>query len=324
VRDESTRGKRGWLSRNEEHSNAEFSDWMMDGATITGTRFTGCRFTDASLMDSHFTNVDFIRCNLFHARFDRARFVNCTFDTSALSRASFHSTRLERVRFLNCDIVEADIGGATFHDCDVSVFSDGKPAHSPESPVLDWRSICRSIRARDLAAFLVRYGMPELMATYLADSARALDPNMLFRLMRSTFISYGGPDSAFALRLRDRLHSNGVSTFFFETDALAGQKLHTVMRNGINAFDRVVLVCSRASLRRPGVRNEIEETLAREARDGGASYLIPITLDDYIFKWDDPLAQPICDRVVADFRGHEHEDAFSEAVARLLKALRAD
>jgi len=67
----------------------------------------------------------------------------------------------------------------------------------------------------------------------------------------------------------------------------------------VNEHDRVILVCSQASLDRPGVLNEITETLQREARDGGAEYLIPITLDDYVFSgWkpkDPGVAQAIKD-----------------------------
>jgi len=48
------------------------------------------------------------------------------------------------------------------------------------------------------------------------------------------------------------------------------------MREGVNKFERVIVICSANSLSRRGVLNEIEETLQREARDGGASYLIRI------------------------------------------------
>lgn len=72
--------------------------------------------------------------------------------------------------------------------------------------------------------------------------------------------------------------------------------------------------------------NEIEETLARESRDGGESYLIPITLDDYVFKdWapkNADVAQAVRDRVVADFRGADKDDErFSAALVRLIGAL---
>ena len=99
------------------------------------------------------------------------------------------------------------------------------------------------------------------------------------------------------------------------------------MREGVNKYDRVILICSKGSLIRSGVLNEIEETLQREARDGGASYLIPITLDDFVFKaWvpsNPDLAQSVRDRVVADFIGADTSPSpFSAGLMKLLKALK--
>lgn len=144
--------------------------------------------------------------------------------------------------------------------------------------------------------------------------------------MRSTFISFGGPDQAFAKRLVDALKARGVETFFFPDDAVPGEKLHRVMWK-VNAYDRVILICSARSLDRNGVLNEIEQTITREARDGGASYLIPITLDDFVFSGWNPeradLAQTIRDRVVADFRGADGDLAkFAGDVERLAGALK--
>jgi len=145
-------------------------------------------------------------------------------------------------------------------------------------------------------------------------------------MLQSTFISYGGPDTDFARRLNDELSKHGVATFFFPRDATPGKKLHRLMREGVNQHDRVILVCSRASLDRPGVLNEITETLQRESREGGKEYLIPITLDDYVFSdWkpnDMGLALAIKDRVVADFRGTDtDQDKFHQGVLRLIAAL---
>lgn len=151
--------------------------------------------------------------------------------------------------------------------------------------------------------------------------------------MQSTFISYGGPDEPFAERLNKFLSNQGVRTFFFKDHAIPGQKLHRVMRNGVNEHDRVILVCSRSSLTRAGVLNEIEETLARESRNGGAEYLIPIRLDDFVFtdEWagDKPgIRQAVLDRVVADFSdshdpsSREAVEQFNRQMSRLTDALR--
>jgi hypothetical protein len=169
--------------------------------------------------------------------------------------------------------------------------------------------------------------MPEVFIEYMIDCARTLDPFGVFKMLQSTFISYGSPDEPFARKLYEALHRNGVTTFFFAEHAVPGDKLHRMMRKGVNEHDRVILVCSKASLDRKGVLNEIEETLARESRDGGAAYLIPIRLDGYVFSgWAPPnpdTAQSVRDRVVADFEGADADPAkFDAGVRKLIAALK--
>lgn len=83
-----------------------------------------------------------------------------------------------------------------------------------------------------------------------------------------------------------------------------GSEVHKQLNN----YDRIILLCSEASLNRPGVRNEIQETLDREARNGGAAYLLPIALDGYLFDdggWESvepELTRRVRARIVGDFR----------------------
>jgi hypothetical protein len=118
----------------------------------------------------------------------------------------------------------------------------------------------------------------------------------------SVFISYGHPDEDIAKRLHAKLTTAGVIAFLFARDAPVGQPLHTVMRAGINECDRVILLCSEASLQRSGVLNEIEELLRREAREAGRSILIPVALDDFVLtRWkpsDPTVGRSIRDRVI--------------------------
>ncbi|OAI45624.1 hypothetical protein AYO44_12605 [Planctomycetaceae bacterium SCGC AG-212-F19] len=148
--------------------------------------------------------------------------------------------------------------------------------------------------------------------------------NVLVRY--SCFISYGGPDKDFARMLYESLTKQDVQAFFFPTHAVPGKRLHKVMRKGVNQYDRIILICSKASLDRPGVLNELTETLQREAREGGKDYLIPITLDNYVFKdWapnEPQLAQAVRDRVVADFTGTiDDKVKFKKAFKKLMSAL---
>lgn len=175
---------------------------------------------------------------------------------------------------------------------------------------------------RELQAFLS--SLTTLRAAkQQSTSAKANPP------MQTTFISYGTPDENFARKMFDALTKNGVSTFFFPVSATPGDQLHQMMRKGVNEHERVLLICSRSSLERKGVRNEINETFAREAREGGVALLLPITIDDYLLssEWRNSdsaeTIERVLDRVVADFRGTESDDAkFDLALQKLLSALR--
>jgi hypothetical protein len=191
---------------------------------------------------------------------------------------------------------------------------------------VDFSAILKSIRSPNLKDFLQRTGIPEVAVEYMVDCALSLKTDV-FKMLQSTFISYGGPDEPFARKLYEALHRNGVTTFFFPEHAVPGKKIGRTMREGVNKYDRVILICSERSLTRTGVLAEIEHTLSREDRDGGASYMIPVVIDDYLFSGWKPanadVALVLNERVAADFRGADNDDAkFSEALRRLIAALK--
>lgn len=95
-------------------------------------------------------------------------------------------------------------------------------------------------------------------------------------------ISFGSLDENAGTQVNAFLETHGVKTWFYPKSSLPGQKLHRMMTNMIHQADRIVLLCSRSSLQRNGVLNELELTLAREAKEGGSDLLIPIALDDYV------------------------------------------
>ena len=154
-------------------------------------------------------------------------------------------------------------------------------------------------------------GVPEIFATFMIDCAQASSASLMKTLMQSTFISYGGPDEAFARKLYETLRAHNVTVFFFPETALVGERIDNEVFRRIQEHDRVLLVCSRQSLDRPGVINEIQETLDREARDGGATYLLPIMTDDYVLTgWRDRHPE-LAERIGRELRTFERPSATS-------------
>ena len=307
-------------------------------ADLSSADLQGTMFLDATLHDATLRNI-----KLKNARFSMDDLTNANLENADLQAVHFEDTKLSGCRLVHANLVDAvfnntDLYGAAFGDSKLgnTIFMntylgplcDAVPSVRHSAPsVVDIRSIIRSIACPTLPDFLLRTGMPHVLVEYMIGCARSLAPQGTFGMLQSTFISYGGPDTDFAQKLNDALLKNGVTTFFFAKDAIPGRKLHRTMRDGVNSHDRVILICSKASLDRPGVVNEITETLQREARDGGKEYLIPITLDDHVFsgwKPDDPgVAQAIRDRVVADFRGADTDKGvFDAGVLKLIGALK--
>lgn len=307
-------------------TGAELMHASLDRASLQGADLTMAVLNDASMVASDLTMADFSGASLIAANLRNALVESTNFFNANLARA-----HLEFALFNHANLAGASSQGCYLRDTllldvQLSAFCQGEVIHEGPSHV-NFQSIARSLQEPELKSFLRRTGMPDVFVEYMVDCARSLDRGIMFNLLQSTFISYGGPDEAFARKLNEALERRGVNTFFFKDDAVPGDRLHRVMRKGVNDYDRVILICSEASLNRPGLLNELQETLAREARDGGRAYLLPVRLDDYVIRgWvptDEELAIAVRDRVIADFRSHEDPEQFDAQLLRLVGALKA-
>lgn len=321
--------------RGRDLQGAAFHESSFRGATferaqLHRAQFVGCDLTRASLEGAVLSRARIEETALLDARMAGARLVGVMLDAADARGVDLTGCRLTLAHLVDTDLTGAiaddiTLGGSTLSDVDLSPFCDAARSLHVGPSFVDFRSVLRSYHHPGLKRFLVDCGVPPLVAEYTIAAAEA-EGDALGSLMRSTFISYGGPDEAFARRLYEELRAHGVTTFFFPETARLGRRIGDEVHSRIQEHDRVILVCSRASLDRPGVRNEIQETFDREARDGGATYLIPIRLDDYVLDgWDDPLAPRVRDRVVGDFSGAAADDkAFDRAMTRLLAELRKE
>ncbi|WP_437666868.1 toll/interleukin-1 receptor domain-containing protein [Sorangium sp. So ce1182] len=307
----------------------------LGGANLRDALLLGIGLWDANLQEANLQRAD-----LRYARLQRANFEDADLSGAQLQGANLHGANLRGAKFLGTNLEDANLQGADLQGADLRharlhgtllLNVDLTPICAADPPVshsgpsyVDHKAILRSVRVPNLKDFLTRTGMPVIIVEQMVECALSLEADTM---LQSTFISYGAPDEPFARKLHEALHRNGVTTFFFPEHAEPGEKLHRMMRKGVNEHDRVILICSRHSLDRKGVLNELDEILAREARDGGASYLIPIRLDDYVFTSWKPtnadVAQAVRDRVVADFEGAETDDAkFQAGLQKLIRALR--
>ena len=335
-----------------DFKHVDLSGVDLSGENLTGASFYGGNLRVADLSRCTLTYVqlkgaDVTHANLTQAWLNATDLIGADFSDAKLCRADLTGAALQRANLRGADLSEVNLGSAQLSDAnlagarlthahlyytvlcdvDVSAFCDENSREHGGPSYVDYRTVVRSYSHPRFRQFMSDCGVPTVFSEYMIDCARALDMQSLVQLMQSTFISYGGPDEAFARRLYEALRKRGVVTFFFPQIATIGARVSDEVFRGIRGHDRVLLVCSRRSLDRPGVVNEIQETLDREARDGGATYLLPITLDDYLFKgWratQPVLFERVAGRVVGDFRGSMRSTTkFESALSRVVDALK--
>ena len=310
---------------------ADLAGLNLFGAVLVGAELQGANLSGAELWAANFDSArldggDLSNASLICANFHYTSLRNTNLTDAWLDFAHFLESDLEGALFRGCSMKDAVFSAVDLSSCDMAnVHVSGPCSVDTRTLELTARGVAGALhRLPHVRQFLVSCGVaPPFLDTF---DTLVAHPDRIDSFIQSTFISYGSPDEVFAKKLHENLQLRGVRTFFFPEHAEPGERLHRIMRKGVNDFDRVILICSRQSLDRPGVLNEIEEVLAREARDGGASYLIPVRLDDYVFNgWAPPnsdIAQAVRDRVVANFedaiRDNRH---FEEATEKLFSVL---
>lgn len=301
-------------------------------ASLTYIQLKGADLTEANLSEASLNATDLIAANFSRAKLDGADLTGAAmnradFTDASISNAFFGNAVLENARLLRADLERCSLSSTNLTDLDVSSFCNAKHLRHTGPSYVDARTVMRTYQHPGLKPFLLDCGLPPIFSDYMIDCARSIAEPLMRRLMQSTFISYGGPDESFARKVYESLREHGVVVFFFPEGSTVGERIDAEVFRRIHEHDRVILICSQSSLDRPGVLHEVRETLDRESKDGGATYLLPITIDDYVFTgWaasEPELAMRVKRRIVGDFRQTRHSRArFNQAMDRLLDALR--
>jgi uncharacterized protein YjbI with pentapeptide repeats len=310
------------------------------GASMRATNLSGCRLTHVQLkcadlrgaiLEHAFINAsdligaDFTGADLRRVDFTGAAMNSAKCTGADLRFAYFGNAILEKIDLRGARLTGVKLSHSKLSDTDLRpLCSAARLRHSSPS-YIDARAVMKSYTHANLKTFMLDCGVPGIFAEYMIECARAIGEPFIQRLLQSTFISYGAPDERFASQLYKSLQEHGVTAFFFPETARAGERISDEIFRQIQAHDRMLLICSRGSLDRHGVINEIRHTLDREARDGAANYLLPIMLDDYVLtewpKKEPTLAAQVTQRIIADFRQVKGR-RFTTALSRVIDALK--
>jgi len=153
----------------------------------------------------------------------------------------------------------------------------------------------------------------------------------------SCFLSYARLNSTFAERLRADLIANNVTCWQDVHDLKGGDFWRKQINAAIKLHDKLIVVCSKESLARPEVVEEIIETIEYERKEG-IQRLFPVRLDDFLFTEEaDRLAYQqlpprqrredwltyLRDYHVPDFSQWKDHDAYNAEFQKLLRDLKS-
>jgi uncharacterized protein YjbI with pentapeptide repeats len=322
----------GSFIRHADLAQASIKNSNFSSADLTSSNLSGVAGIGACFSGAHMPRTVFFTADLTNANFENSHAVNADFSGAILDGADFNGSQILRAVFADCNLTNtnfsnAEIGGTLFSRIDLSSAKglDSIRHRMPSTIGVD----TLILSGRQLPEAFVRgCGIPDSIAVQIPSLVRALEPIQFY----SCFISYSHEDKHFARRLYLALQSRGISCWLDEHKLLPGDDIYEQVDQGIRLWDKVLLCCSRDSLRSWWVDNEINTAFEKEQqlmnqRGRKVLALVPLNLDDYMFsgKWDSGKSTQIKSRLAADFTGWEtDENKFDEQVNKVAKALRAD
>lgn len=309
-------------------------------SNLAGIDLSGANLSVADLAEVDLNDADLSATNLY-----RARLTDVNLSGASCRGAVFGDAQIDRTILINADLTGADFIGTQLLSADLrGVKINHARFGGTILANIDLRSLqglesVQHIGPSELSVstmqasgghipevFLRGCGVPDNFITYLPSlTANSIE-------FYSCFISYSHADKSFARRLYDALQGRGIRCWLDEHQVLPGDDIFEQVDRGIRLWDKVLLCCSKDSLRSWWVDDEITKTYEKEQmlmRQRGEKVLalIPLTLDDYLLsgKWKSGKASQVKVRLAADFIGWKRSNRkFDEQFERLVKALRSD
>ena len=310
-------------------------------AYLSGAKLNGAILHDAKLCGAKIHNADLSNADLCGANLCGATLTGVDFTNADLLSANLRGSELRGVKFIGTKLREADfrrawLSAIVFVSVDLSRTKGLDTCDHRRPSSVDYRTLGRAKGVP--ISFWQGCGLPDwqIEAAKLYQSSLRQDDviSIIYEIARirgeqaiqlfSPFISYSSDDDAFSRKLYDHLQGNGVRCWFAPEDMKIGDPVRHRIDEAIHLHDKLLLVLSDASITSHWVEKEVETAFEKE-RETGETVLFPIKIDNAIddinFGWAADIRRS---RHIGDFSNWQDDGAFSAAVERVLRDLRAD
>jgi uncharacterized protein YjbI with pentapeptide repeats len=313
-----------------EAFQARFIGTDLSGAMLTESKIYCTQFVSANLSEVDFSKAEaygtiFISADLSGTKFinadlSQANFTRAILDNADLGKAELYGAIFSGSSLKKTDFKEAILSHTIFAACDLNnclglekVRHEGPSEIGLETLILTFRNAGNCFTPQ-MEVFLTNAGVPK----QVIDNMPKIFASIRFY---SCFIAYGEPNKAFAERIKKDLVARGLSCWVYSLDYTPGERTWPEIIQKRREADRMIVLCSAASLLRDGVLKEIEEQI-----DEDPEKILPVSLDNI---WKEPafavkrgsrdMKQFLLDHNYADF---SDEAKYNQALCRLLSGLK--
>lgn len=268
-----------------------WNDWRNENPALVPD-FSEADLSGLRLVGANLSSANFFKANLYKASLSGVN----------LSNSYFNKTRFEKTVLSGCKgLKDIKVG----NKCSFDEETIKKSWPLPEE-------------------FLLKMGFSKESLNSLNENCQKPKQNLF-----PVFLSHAWENKDFAGKLYDALIEKGVQVWYDEKKMKPGDDILDSIDEGISTYDKMILVCSKESLKSWWVEEELDRVFEKERKyrvEQGKKLrlLIPITIDDTLFKSDESRPKSIRKRIVGDFKGWENEEKFEEYLVQLIEALDVD
>jgi uncharacterized protein YjbI with pentapeptide repeats len=279
-------------------SYSDLSSANLEGANLANADLTGANLTSASLNGANLRGSILSSTCLKQADLTGADLRGATFNRADFESASFYEAILGISAFINCDL-------------SIAIALEFARHTGPSTIALD--TIAKS-GGRIPRKFLVDAGV----AAPLLDVQDHL--NGINRAFPSVLMIGSKGDEELSARLRNSLQAQQIHCWSIEADDEAGLQSGEIILDHTDRFDRLVLLCTAASLESPQTRRYMSE-LAGSRSPLSHRSVTTLAADTLFDQRGDELCALLKQGLVVDFVGWEDTAIFETAVASLARIL---